>query len=208
MIIQKSSKVLLFAILIISFFGMNLNKSEAQPPCPTGFTLRVMTFNINGCNYTAQVCYKCAPIALDATIVNPITTFSKVDTNCAPSPTLTDAEILAEINIGVMNRIYLAQLCEIKPCGVDPKVRMLFAKYACWKNGSIQGKYDACTSEPYCETMYEACVDNGVSPPIISWTIVGTPTWVGGAPSCPLPPSGIIPNLPNSTCYLLNGTCP
>jgi hypothetical protein len=49
MFTQKSKKVLLFAILLISLFGMNLKQSEAQPPCPTGFTSAVFNTFVDGC---------------------------------------------------------------------------------------------------------------------------------------------------------------
>ena len=65
MFTQKLNKVLLFVILLISFFGLNLEEGKAE--CPTGFTFTNMILNVNGCLYSVPVCYKCAPTALDAT---------------------------------------------------------------------------------------------------------------------------------------------
>ena len=193
------NRIAIFAILLVSYFGMNLEEGKGKAPCETGFTFTNMIINVNGCLYSVPVCYKCSPTALTATIVKlgagPIT---PLDTNCTQT---WDYEfIFADIMQQVRNRIYLSELCEVKPCILNPKVRMLFVVYSCWEKLSNQSIV-ACTSDAYCETLYEAC-NNGstIVWNTISGNLVGTPL----CPSMPTPP-----NLPKGGgCYLLNPNCP
>ncbi len=203
-----SKKIAVIAILLISFFGMNLEEGKAQ--CPTGYSFTNMVININGCLYGVPVCYKCAPTALDATIVDTIKTFTKLDSNCTPSPSITDSALVLAINEEVANRIYYSQLCEVRPCGQMPRTTMLFREYACWEmyrdnNGNVH--YQACTSGAVCETLKSPCF-NGTN---IVWTILSRNWMNDDEPECEYPSGGNIP-IPDewdasSGCYRLGTSC-
>jgi hypothetical protein len=54
-----SLKILLFAILLISLFGMNLEEGKGQ--CPIGSFLSIKTFTVNSCPVTVYYCYTPGP---------------------------------------------------------------------------------------------------------------------------------------------------
>ena len=206
MITQKSKKVLLFAILIVSLFALTTNKSEAQ--CPAGWSFQNFTININGCMYSVNICYRCSPTALDATEFNIVSTLTPLDPNCSQS--WTRSQMIAEAYTIIGNRIYLTQLCEARPCDEPPKSRMKFIYYSCWENyrdnnGNVH--IQACTSNAQCEVEYEVC-RNGSS---LVWTFKSA-TYVGSTPTCNFPPPGRdipIPenNNESSGCYRVDTPC-
>ncbi|MFY8161801.1 MAG: hypothetical protein ACOVNU_10765 [Candidatus Kapaibacteriota bacterium] len=205
MFTQKSKKVLLFAILLISLFGFNLNKSEAQ--CPTGWSFQNFIININGCNYSVNVCYKCAPTALDATEFDILSPLDPINPSC--TQTWTEDQVINYAYNQVRQRIYLTSLCEARPCDQTPKSRIKFVQYACWEyyrdsNGNLH--LQACVNDAKCEVEYEVC-NNGSA---LEWTIFST-NWVASTtPTCSYPNSTIpIPqdNNTSSGCYRISTPC-
>ena len=52
-----SQQIAIFAILLISFFGMNLEEGKGQAPCPVGSFFNVKIFTVNSCPVTVYYCY-------------------------------------------------------------------------------------------------------------------------------------------------------
>jgi hypothetical protein len=141
-------------------------------------------------------------MGLYLTDVLPIGNLTKVDPSC--TQTWPHTQVIAALLQGIRNRIFLLGLCEIRPCGLNPPATMNFPEYACW-SVDASGSYNACTSEPYCNVLYEACRDDNANPPVI-WTVISG-SWVGGTPSCPAPPVPPI-TWTTGTCYLYKANCP
>ena len=51
-----SNRILFIAVLLISFFGMNLEEGIGQISCPTGYTATTRTLSIGGCDYEIALC--------------------------------------------------------------------------------------------------------------------------------------------------------
>ncbi len=209
-----SQKILLIAILIISFFGMNLQEGKGQAPCGSGFTFNTFRININGCEYDYAFCYQCQPIALYPFSIVDFGNITPVDIACAQS--LSDAEVLKLLRIEILKYSYLTLLCEIRPCDVEPKTKMQFNSFACWEkkwffptNNPINDywSYIACSSEDICESIYEVCRDGNN----INWTVVEKKWKNLIPPSCPPAPAGNIPtptkNAVTSGCFKLPTPC-
>jgi hypothetical protein len=200
-----TNKIAIIAILLISFLGMNLQEGKGQ--CPTGFTFTNMTITINGCAYNVPVCYKCAPTALDAAIIEPIIVATQIDPNC--NQTWDMAQVIAAINVAVRERIYLSQLCEVRPCNQPPKSKMLFRQYACWEyrrdtNGNLH--LQACTNNAICETEYEVCFD-GTD---FVWSVLTANWYNSSEPTCIFPTIPVWPPTPtnsSSGCFRMPSPC-
>lgn len=149
-----SHKILLIAILLISFFGMNLEEGKGQDPCQTGFTSIVLPVTVDGCVYEIRICYKCSVVMGNPSEVY-LYSYRPVDPNCIQ--TLTDEEIM---NLLVEEAlIKLALECRPKPCDQLPKMRYIVNQYGCWKRLADRTVV-ACETDAICQSLYEACVDN------------------------------------------------
>ncbi len=204
-----TQKIAIIAILLISFFGMNLENGKAQAPCASGYTSISYNILINGCYYSALFCYKCSPIAYVATEVQGPLVYYKLNPNCNPNPALTDQEILDKLK--EKGRELIWAQCEIRPCDEEPKSLMLFKEYACYEKSFVGSNtvISACLNSAYCETLYEAC-NNGSS---IVWTVVSTTFYNNSDPQYDCNPNvngyfpSIVPPSTSTGCIRFNTKC-
>lgn len=160
-----SNRILFIAVLLISFFRMNLE--EGNSACPTGFTPANVTVMVNGCQVNVDLCVKCAPHALVAAEIR-LVSWVKLDTNCNYSPSLTTAqEMIAVKNAIIQQR--LLNLCSISPCcpkePQDPpcyNMKIEFYLPLCiqktWDNGRII-RHTCITKDGHCISTRYVCVD-------------------------------------------------
>ncbi len=154
-------KIAIIAILLISFFGMNLEEGKGQ--CPVGFTPGNVNILVGGCVINLNICYKCSPSNASASqfYINSWTPIGP----CSPLPT---AE---QIRTAFMQQS-LSNLCTIKPCCLDccydppcyddmMKVEVFIP--ICWElyNTGSQIIRQVCSSNPaYCSKRFAVCVDS------------------------------------------------
>jgi hypothetical protein len=96
-----TQKIAIIAILLISFFGMNLEEGKGQ--CLPGFVPVNVTIMVNGCQVNADICVKCAPHALVAAEIH-IKQWGKVIDTCTFSPTLTISEELNAVKNAIIQQ--------------------------------------------------------------------------------------------------------
>ena len=195
MFTQKSKKVLLFAILLISLFGFNLNKSEAQPPCPTGYTSGVFQTFVDGCWYEITLCYKCSAVSH---IPSEVMLYSYRPLSLSCVQTKTDAEIMELLRQKGVT--FFLSTCVPTPCGETPIFYFVENEYACWKRtGANNEIVEPCSSNAICQTLKSACYNNGV-PQITTFYS----DWQSNEPDCGEKVDYI---LPNGTCQRLKTKC-
>lgn len=197
-----SQKLLLFAILIISFFGMNLEEGKAQPPCQTGFTSITLPVTVDGCVYEVRICYKCSVVMGNPSEVY-LYSYRPVDPNCIQ--TKTDEEIMNLLTEEALTKLALE--CRPKPCDQLPKMRYIVNQYACWKRLADKTVV-ACETNAVCQSLYEACIDNQGT----VRTKISSVWQFGFEPTCSWPPiPGRIPEVqPGQTetdCFRLKTQC-
>lgn len=151
-----SQKIAIIAILLISFFGMNLKQSEAQPPCPTGYTSGVFQTFVDGCWYEITLCYKCSAVSHIPSEVM-LYSYRPLSVNCIP--TKTDAEIMELLRQKGVT--FFLSTCVPTPCGETPIFYFVENEYACWKRtGANNEIVEPCTSNAICQTLKSACRNN------------------------------------------------
>jgi hypothetical protein len=206
-----SNKILLIAILFISFFGMNLVEGKGQDPCApdVGYTYATQIININGCNYTIKVCYICSPVGEYDIKMKYLGYIKSV--GCVPSPPISDVDlnnILRE-----KAKEFVLNTCGVTPCEFPEKSRtlMLFTEYICWDmyiDSSGNAHVNACNLDQKCETIYRVCRNiNGTT---FTWVSIQA-TYIGPNTLCPklsLPPTnGNFDPILWPGCYMLNNNC-
>jgi hypothetical protein len=176
-----TNKIAIIAILLISFFGMNLEESKGQNPCPTGFSTDSLRINAGGCEYDIWVCYECNPTNGQSAVF--IRHYAEVDTNCSGG--LTEQQKLNNINNWLKNPNNNRQFCDktLPPCGVST-MQVAIYEPICWYYVYLAGRvYTAICleNEAYCLTVYEYCYN-----PLtlqITTTISYGPS-ISGFPNC------------------------
>lgn len=140
--------------------------------CPSGTsTSPTFTVNIDGCNYTYNICYEC-PFASSPYWFT-IGTYHKVGQNCV-SGTPISAIKDSLINRVLENSFFLAALCTgtIPPCGTGT-VTWIQRDYDCWYkfNDAESGiEYKVCDFDSFCQREFEVCWTQGTGP------VLGEPT--------------------------------
>lgn len=157
MLNQKLKMVLLFAILIFSLFTITINKSEAQPPCPSGFTSGVFTTFVDGCWYQITICFKCSSVSnIPSELM--LYSYRPINPNCIQ--TKTDEEIMATLKQKAVT--HFLSTCVPQPCGETPIFYFVENEYACWKRtGSNNEIVEPCSSSAICQTLKSVCIENG-----------------------------------------------
>jgi hypothetical protein len=201
-----SQKIAIIAILLISFFGMNLEEGKGQDPCDVGYTYGTTTITINGCDYLIKVCYICSPIG-EYDIEMKFLGYVK-PVGCVPSPPISDADLY--IQLKAKAKEYVLEICGITPCDTheDYQTKMLFIEYICWE--MTQDSYgnlhiNSCNLNQTCEVIYRVC--RNLSTNTISWTPIVS-TYIGPNTLCPklsLPPTNNV--FPINGCYMLDNSC-
>lgn len=171
-----SQKLLLVAILLISFFGMNLEEGNGQPPCPayvTGWTQNIVTFVVNGCAYRVYICYKCSPTSSAPTEFS-VAQIEPIDPNCVQS--WSDHKVYTAIyNLGLS---FVISTCQILPCTSNINEGSYISSYQplCWTKLS-DGTLAAC-GEKLCQMNYRVCRngDGTITRTLIGQSVVGSGT--------------------------------
>ncbi len=210
-----TNKIAIIAILLISFFGMNLEEGKGQ--CPTGFTPTSVTINIHGCDYIVDLCYRCSIMGGIPGTVQTIG-FMRVPTSppCIPSPAISAQQALQFIETYVQSAaFYNTYLCTptitVPPCPAQSR-QLEYFYHNCWKAELISYfgveslYYHVCEPEVYCHEVYTLCYDapnNTNRKTVVSLTQVGTP-------SCTLSPAEVtMPTVVGqfSECFKLVTPC-
>jgi hypothetical protein len=209
-----SNRILLFAILLNSFFGMNLKQSEAQ--CPTGFSSTIRTITISGCQYTVEFCYKCDPTQNKQEIY--IKGFTKVDPNCSNG--LNNRDVLIQLNGWLQIANNIKTIClNILPCE-EGVLEVTIYEPVCWKyikqGSELWLRSDTGCGDAFCFQVFEFCYDSVLDEYRKTSTLGPN---LAGTPSCfQLHDSGFEaniyyqflnnPNFTSSVCfYFINNLC-
>lgn len=202
-----SSKVLLFAILIISFFGMNLGKVNSQVYCDPGFTPGNTVVIIGGCTYNVNFCYKCGPTSnqwggtqfyiRDWTPLGPCSN---------PLPTAQQISDAFQ-NQQMKNFCTYEPCCETPPCYDGVKAEVLVPLCIRKRNDAGVITIEECPGNTsYCRERASACIDANGN--LKYYRVSAYYDIIGGEPDCP---TGIPqePQVPGSysSCYQAKTVC-
>ncbi|MFY8161893.1 MAG: hypothetical protein ACOVNU_11230, partial [Candidatus Kapaibacteriota bacterium] len=202
--------IAIIAILLISFFGMNLEEGKGQ--CLPGFVPVNVTIMVNGCQVNADICVKCAPHALVAAEIH-IKQWGKVIDTCTFSPTLTISEELNAVKNAIIQQ-RLKDICSISPCcpkePQDPPcydLKVEFYLPLCiqktWSNGKII-RQTCSTKDGHCKSIKYVCLDNEGN------LVTGTETYEeSGNANCQLNSEPVDPtkNNPVTQCFKIQTPC-
>ena len=195
-----SNRILFIAVLLISFFGMNLEEGKAQAPCASGYTLVVDTLYIDGCHYEIKFCYKCGLTGPDSEAT--LYSYRPLSPFCVQ--TMSDEELFAEMNLYMIQ--FLKDNCEIRPCSTPPKTKFFINQFGCWKKLSDRTVV-ACETGGMCVTVYEVCWNGST----LEQTTLGSSWLAGYEPTCNwLPSTGfptITPPATETPCLRINTNC-
>lgn len=150
------------AILFLLSFGM---KSEAVASCPSGTSSTTMIFNIGGCDWMVDICYKCPFTANPSWFT--FTKYKKVHQTCICS--VPENEILDSVTAQMLDgRMFLYGLCAgtIPPCGTT-NAAFQIRVYDCWFMRNIFDvglEYVVCDYSSWCVQDVEICWDQTYGP--------------------------------------------
>jgi hypothetical protein len=151
-------------VLIVAFIAI-LNSFQAKANCPSWATnYYTYSFTVNGCDYTAQVCWTCpinqsqAWITIDWPIPD--------DANCTPYPFLNLAGIKRAILGQLSDPAWLYQLCSDYPFPQCESTTYTYKiiDYNCsymYRNPYTHNiDYIICNYDGWCEQEWYICWDN------------------------------------------------
>lgn len=174
-----SQKIAIIAILLISFFGMNLEEGKAA--CPAGYNMTIRTITISGCQYKLEICYQCSPTQNTQKIY--LNGYSKVDQSCVN--TLNDFQVLQQINGWLQQTANIASICtNIIPCG-EGALELYLYEPVCWKyvkqDSELWIRHDDGCGDAFCYEEFTFCYNTQTNS--LVKTFVFGPAMIG-TPSC------------------------
>jgi hypothetical protein len=178
-----SNRILLFAILLISFFGMNLGKVNSQVYCDPGFTPGSTVVIIGGCTYNFNFCYKCGPTGNQwGGTQYYIRDYSPLGPCSNPLPTTQQI-------VDAFKNQQMKNFCTYQPCCEEWEnctVRIEVLAPLCIRKRNIAGVIgiEECPGNTsYCRERAEVCI--GPDGNLVFITTAGYYDIIGGSPSCP-----------------------
>ncbi len=205
MSINITNKIAIIAILLISFFGMNLEEGKGQNPCPTGYSSYIWTEVIGGCSYQIEVCYLCSPTS-GGTQHFYINNVIKLDVSC--SGTMNMVQVMNYLNTKIASVAFIYARCTgIGPCE-EGGTEIQILTPICWTKklvtiGSQTGVYyTSCFwDESYCSENWKYCYNSltGLFETILVWRVIS------GDPACGEEPTTVSYNW--SDCFYLKTNC-
>lgn len=186
-----SSKVLLFAILVISFFGMNLEEGKGQVPCPPGTTEISLPpnppiiVNVGGCLIKATYCVSCSPTSNGPTYVA-LHSWVPLDQNCYDANGLNAKMVHDSLNAWPFAApANLNRICNngLVPCE-EGLMDILVWETICWQFVLVNGVKWAINCDMvdnYCSKYVRICYDSQTQTLV---KISETPPSISGYPTC------------------------
>jgi hypothetical protein len=190
-----TQKIAIIAILLISFFGMNLEESKGQIiPCPAGFLSYPVSELIGGCWYEYEICYKCDPTGNEQVMY--LNYVHKLDLSC--TGTMNMNQVINYITNKMKSPAFVSSLCTgIAPCS-EPSLEVIVHIPICWTKTKIGTGvfYTYCFWDAsYCVEQWKMCYD-----PILDRVVsILVYKGISGDPACSTEPP--TPNTGWSDCF-------
>jgi hypothetical protein len=168
MITQKSKKVLLFAVLIISIFVMNLEEGKAA--CPSGYTPYDVTITYyyagGSCDITIFYCYLNSPGGTHLLIIDEIS----IPYDCIGNVNFQNINFWDQINVAVYQDIINEQSLSIPPCSLGYKTIISVERTNCWKlviPSNNEVSIQKCLDTGKCQIINRLCYNTNVTPYVL-----------------------------------------